>query len=302
MVAGATGNLGQDVMTHLVRGIADQLVREKDAPLLAVLARDPLKAEPFARIGIEVRVADYDRPETLKAAFRGVRKLLLISTMAMNRADQQKQVVDAAITAGVAHIIYTGLAIHDIESSEVRDLMISHFQTEDHIRSSGVAYTFLRNTMYAEAIPQIISLPVLEDSIMLSGGDGRVPYASRAEMGEAAANVLLQAGHEGQTYQITGPAAWSYGDIAATLSSQCGRNISYCDIPPDTYRTVLASHGLPDFAIYLTLGTVNDIRNGQYDIESRDLSRLLGRPANDLPALLRDVFPGTDSSRLTITS
>lgn len=283
LVAGATGNLGREVMKHLTGYGADHEV--------GVLARDPAKAEVYARLGIPVRIADYDQPETLAQAFAGVSKLLLISTMSMDRAEQQKRVVDAAVAAGVGHIVYTGLAIRDIETSGVRDLMISHFETEDHIRASGVAWTFLRNTMYAEALPVIVGAPAAEGVIILSGGEGQVPYASRAEMGEAAANVLLQTGHEGRTYQITGAQAWSYDEVAMALTAAKGRNFIYQDIAPAIHRKVLTSLGLPPFLIDLTIGTVKDIRDGQYDIESDDLQRLLGRAPTPLPALLAGLFP-----------
>lgn len=283
LVAGATGNLGREVMKHLTGYGADHEV--------GILARDPAKADHYARLGIPVRIADYDQPETLTTAFAGVRKLLLISTMSMNRAEQQKRVVDAAVAAGVRHIVYTGLAIRDIDTSGVRDLMISHFQTEDHIRACGVAWTFLRNTMYAEALPVIVGAPAAEGAILLSGGEGQVPYASRAEMGEAAANVLLQTGHEGQTYQITGAQAWSYGEVAMALTAAKHRNFIYQDIAPDTHREALEALRLPPFLIDLTLGTVKDIRDGQYDIVSDDLQQLLGRAPTPLPALLNDLFP-----------
>lgn len=282
LVAGATGNLGREAVKHLTRQSTSEF---------AILARDPAKAEPFARQGIEVRIGDYDRPESLAQAFEGIDKLLFISTMAMNRAEQQKRVVDVAAEAGIRHIVYTGLAIRDIETSGVRDLMISHFETEEHIKDSSLAYTFLRNTMYAEALPIIIGSALNEGVIALSGGSGRAPYASRADMGEAAANVLLQPGHEGRTYQITGQEGWSYGAIAEALSNQRGRQFRYYDLKPDAYKGFLTSLGLPDFAIYLTLGTIEDIKDGQYDIASDDLTKLLGRPPTVLPMLLKKLFP-----------
>ncbi len=283
LIAGATGNLGQSVVNQLISRIG--------VKGFAILARNAEKASDYKSKGIEVRIADYDQPEGLVAAFSGVTRLLLISTMAMNRKEQHRAVVDAAVRAGVWHIVYTGLAIRDIETSAVRDLMVSHFETENHIKASGLTYTFLRNTMYAEAIPQITGPRTQEHGIVLAGGAGRVPYALRSEMGEAAANLMLQEGHGGRTYQITGPAAWSYEDVAAGLSEQFGYAIPYLDIEPDTYRADLIAAGLPEFMVYLTAGTVADIRNGQYDIVSSDLERLLGRAPKTLAGMLSEVFP-----------
>lgn len=279
LVTGATGHLG--------RAVVQQLLKSGAKGQFAVLARDPAKATPYANQGIEVRIADFDSPETLATAFAGIDTLLLVSTLSLDRAAQQKIVVDAAARAGVAHIVYTGLAIRDIGSSAVRNIMLSHFETEDHIRQSGMAYTFVRNTMYADAIPIIAGPDALSKGIFLPAGEGRVPYALREELGEAIANVLLQSGHEGRIYNLTAPTAWSYGDIAQTLG------VPYTDIAPYTLHKGLTASGLPDFMVDLTLGTLQDIRNGQYDIPSDDLTTLLDRPPLGLADLLPRVFPPT---------
>lgn len=282
LIGGSTGHLGKEVVAQLLqRGAQGRF---------AVLARDPGKARFHADRGIEVRQGDYDQPDSLPAVFDGVDTFLLISTMSHERAAQQLAVVDAAAQAGVGHIVYTGLAIRDIATSGVRDLMASHFQTEDRIRESGMAWTFLRNTMYAEAIPQIAGSDAPERGISLPGGTGRVPYALRAEMGEATANLLLQDGHAGQTYDLTGPDSWSYADIAEALSRLTGRSLGYRDIAPDELADGMRAAGISEFPIWLTIGTLQDIRNGQYDIRSRDLERLLGRAPASLDELLRQVF------------
>lgn len=282
LVGGSTGQLGKEVVAHLLR---------RDAKgRFAVLARDEAKAKPYRELGLEVRLADFDAPETLASAFAGTDRFLFISTMSHDRAEQQLRVVDAAAAAGVRHIVYTGLAIHDVRTSVIHDLMISHFQTEDRIRSSGMDWTLLRNTMYAEAIPQIAGPKALTDGIFLPGGTGRVPYALRAEMAEATANLLLQDGHAGRTYSITGNAAWSYADIAAGLSRLTGRSLAYHDIPAEALRESLQAAGMPEFPIWLTLGTLADIKSGQYEIRSPDLEILLGRPSKSLDEVLEVVF------------
>ncbi|WP_151719396.1 SDR family oxidoreductase [Gemmobacter serpentinus] len=282
LIAGATGQLGKSVVAQMLRqGAKDRI---------AVLARDKEKAKAYADQGIEVRVADFDKPETLPAAFAGMDRFLFISTMSQDRAAQQLRVVDAAAAAGIRHVVYTGLAIRDIATSGVRDLMASHFETEARIRDSGMEWTFLRNTMYAEAIAQIAGPKALTDGIFLPGGQGRVPFALRHEMGEATANLLLQDGHAGQTYTITGPASWGYDDVASALSRLTGTRLGYQDIPAAALANGMRAAGLPDFLIWLTLGTLQDIKDGQYDIASDDLARLLGRAPADIDQLVTSVF------------
>lgn len=282
LVTGATGQLGQSVIK--------QLNRLAPTSAFCALARDEQKAQPLLDASIEVRMGDYDRPTTLKRAFQGVKTLLFISSMSPERAAQQRRVVDMAAYAGVDHIVYTGLAIRDIRSSAVANVMASHFETERHIQDSGMAFTFLRNTMYAEAIATIIGPAALEQGIALNAGAGRVPYALRRELGEAAANVLIQSGHEGRTYQLTGTQAMSYGEVAQQLSALTARQLRYADIPADTLRSHLTAAGLPPFMVELTIGTLEDIKHHQYEVASADLANLLGRAPAAPTEMISEVF------------
>lgn len=162
LIGGATGQLGQAVVA--------QLVKRGAKGRFAVLTRDSAKAKSYSDQSIEVRLGDYDRPDILSEAFAGITQFLFISTMSGDRGPQQRAVVDAARAAGIRHVINTGLAIRDIATSQVEPLMASHFDTEDHIRASGMDWTFLRNTIYAEAIAQIAGPDALRAGISLPAG------------------------------------------------------------------------------------------------------------------------------------
>ncbi|MDY6524890.1 SDR family oxidoreductase [Acinetobacter faecalis] len=282
LVTGATGQLGSSVISQLNK------VSSKDQ--FAIFARDEKKAIKYKEQGIEVRLGDFNQISSLGHAFEGITKLLLISTMEFNRFEQHKNVIDAAKIAGVKHIIYTGLAIQDIETSNVKDLMQSHFDTEKYIQASGLDFTFVRNTMYTDAIPQIIGEAVFDTGIYLSGGDGKVPYTLRRKMGEAIANILVQDNHENKTYNITGDIAYSYADIAQTLGELSHKKIDYIDLDETVYEQFLIDLHLPEFLVYLTKGTVVDIKQHQYEVNNSDLKTLLGRPPLDLKSALKELY------------
>ena len=282
LITGATGNLGQSVVKQLQQHLA---LNE-----YAVLARNSNKAQHYVNQGIKTIFGDFDLPESLNEAFQCIDKLLLISTMEQNRFEQHKNVMDAAKNAGVKHIIYTGLAIQNIETSAVKDLMISHFQTEEYLKSSGLKYTILRNSMYAEAIPQIIGEHAATTGLALAGGTGKVPYALRAEYGEAAANALIQNGHENKIYSLAGSHAYSYQDIADLLTEISKQKVNYENLDDASYRDLLQSIGLPEFLVYLTHGTVLDIQQHQYEVASTDLEMLLGRKTQPLKDYLTAVY------------
>ncbi|EZQ12536.1 SDR family oxidoreductase [Acinetobacter sp. Ver3] len=282
LVTGATGHLG--------RSVVQQLKQQLQNNEFAILARNLEKAKPYVNEHIEVREGDFNQPESLIKAFQRVDKLLLISTMEMNRFEQHKNVIDAAREAGVQHVYYTGLSIQNIENSAVKDLMISHFQTEDYLKASGLKYTLLRNTMYAEAIPQIIGERVIDTGIQLSGGAGKVPYVLRAELGEAIANALIQNDHENKVYELVGSQTYSYQDIADELSQLKTIPVEYHDLTEEAYQQLLKRIGLPEFLIYLTHGTVVDIKHRQYEVQSQDLEKLLGRPSQSLKSMLASLY------------
>jgi NAD(P)H dehydrogenase (quinone) len=281
LITGATGHLGS--------AVAQQLI-QRQAQGWAIFARDAAKARRYTDQGIAARWGDFDDSASLTTAFAGVHKLLLISSRSMDRAAQQRQVVDAALAGGVQHIVYTGLAIRDITTSHVRGVMQSHFDTEAHIRASGVAYTFLRNTLYTDALPEIVGPSWREHGIHLPAGQGRVPFALRREMGEATANLLLQDGHAMQTYDMAGSASSTFDDIAKALSALTGQHVRYADAEPAAFAQRLRASGLPAFLVELTTGTALDVREHQYEVGGEDLARLLGREPARLREALAQVF------------
>ncbi len=282
LITGATGNLGSSVVA--------QLLKKSDSSQFIATSSNVEGVEKLKAKGLHSRLANFSDTASLNEAFKGIDKLLLISTMDQNRFEQHKNVIDAAKNQGVKHIVYTSLAIKDIQTSGVKDLMISHFQTEDYIKASGLTYTILRNTMYADALTQILGENALNQDINLPGGNGKVPYALRREMGEGTANLLLQDGHENKTYDIVGSASFGYKEIAATLSQLTGNKIHYNDIAEDDLKNFLKQIGLPDFAIYLHAGTLYDIKTAQYEIESNTLETLLGRPTASPTEFIKELF------------
>lgn len=282
LVTGATGHLGSSVVA--------QLLKVSSSDKFIVTSSNFEGVAKLEAKGLQARLANFSDTVSLTKAFKGIQKVLLISTMDQDRFMQHKNVIDVAKAQGVQHVVYTGLAIKDIRTSGVRDLMISHFETEAYIKASGLKYTILRNTMYADALTQILGPNALNQDINLPGGDGKVPYALRREMGEGVANLLLQEGHENKTYDITGSKSYSYNDVAAVLSKLSDSVVTYHDIEESDFESLLKGIGYTDFAIYLNSGTLYDIKTHQYEIESDVLEKLLGRPTAAIDIFIKELF------------
>ncbi|MBN8824307.1 MULTISPECIES: SDR family oxidoreductase [unclassified Spirosoma] len=281
LVTGATGHLGGAAV--------EQLLKHLSPHEFAVLARDEQKAKPLIDKGVIVRLGDFDDQESIDKALKGISNVLLIPTIVPYRLEQNKRVVDAAVRNGVKHIVYTGVSHKNIDASEV-DGLDTHFKTEDHIRESGLAYTFLRNNLYMETLPLYGGENVLETGFYLPAGNGRVPFAMRREMGEAAANVLLQDEHENKTYDIAGNELHSYLDVAEALTKLSGKTVTYTPAEPEIFGQRLKDAGVADFIVAVFAGFNLDIKNGQFELVTNDLEKLLGRKPTGLYEGLNEVF------------
>ncbi len=277
LVTGATGQLG----TAVIR----QLLQKVPASQIAAFVRDEAKAANLTEQGVSLRVGTYDDIDALDNAMQGIETVLLIAgTDEENRVHQHQNVVDAAGRARVQRIAYTSRALKD-PATLVNRLMLGHFQTEEYIKASGLPYTLFRNILYMDAIPQFVGGDaVFERGIYVPAGQGRVALALRSEQGEAIANALASNAEGNITYQLTGSESYSFYDVAVALTSLSGKAVTYTAAEPATFETQLTGRGLPEIVARRITGFITDIANGQEDIVSRDLEKLLGRK----PTALRE--------------
>ena len=282
LITGATGQLGTAVIGNLLK--------KTSANQIAALVRDESKAADLKGSGVDIRVGSYDDAASLERAMRGVDKVLLIAgTDEENRVRQHQNVVDAAKQAGVTCLAYTGRTLKD-PATMANKLMLGHFQTEDVIKASGLAYTIFRNVLYMDAVPQFVGERVFDAGINLPTGQGRVPFALRSEMGEAIANALLEGGCDNRTYNLTGSRSYSYGDVAATLTKLSGREVTYTPVETSAFEAQLKGRGLPDVMVARITGFLTDIKNGQEDDVSSELETMLGRKPATLEEGLKTLY------------
>ena len=270
-ITGASGQLG--------RLVIQKLKTLTDPATLVGLARTPAKA---ADLGIAIRQADYAAPDSLTAALQGIDTLLLISSSEIGqRTAQHRHVIDAAKAAGVKRIVYTSLLHAD---SSPLSLAAEHVETERLLKSSGLSYTILRNGWYTENYTGSVKAAVAGGAFIGSAGDGRISSAARADYAEAAATVLTSAGHAGKTYELAGDAAYTLADLAAEISRQTGKAIPYKNLPESNYAAALAGFGLPEGLAAAIAGWDTGASQDALFDDSRQLSKLIGRPTTSLSA------------------
>jgi len=283
LVTGATGHLGAATVDFLLKTIP--------ASQIAILARDESKAAALKAKGVEVRIGDYKKYESLVAACKGADKVLLISSADLDdRFKQHKNAIDAAKEAGVKHLIYTSSDIKDITNSSTGDIADVHNRTSQYLKESGLTYTLLNNNLYADVIPTLIGEKVLEMGVYFPGGEGKVPFATRNDMAEAAAHVLFNEGHENKEYVISGDVAYSFGDIAKLLSEISGKEITYTSPSSDEFKQALTAAGVPEFYVGMLADFAQAIKDTEFDTQNSDLEKLIGRKPTPLKEYLRGVY------------
>ena len=283
LVTGATGQLGSTIIAHLL----DKM----PANQITALVRDEKKATDLIEKGINIKIGDYFDKASLQTAMQGISKVLLISSSDFNdRLGQHKNVIDAAQQAGVNHIFYTGVSMKDIDVSPLKPLLADHYQIEDYIKASGMTYTFLQNSLYAEVIPMFIGANVLATGIYFPAGQGKVAFAVRKDLAEATANILASEGHDNKTYHLSANTATSFAEIAATLSELSGKTVNYISPEPADFEAMLKQIGLPDGIILMSVLFAAGIKNNDFDATDNTLENFLGRKQSDLKSYLKVAF------------
>ncbi|MEU9704977.1 NAD(P)H-binding protein [Streptomyces sp. NPDC047981] len=274
VVTGATGQLG--------RLVIDELLTRVPAESVVAVVRDKAKAAALAEHGVELRIADYSRPETLAGAFAAGDRVLLISGSEVGqRVAQHAAVIDAATAAGVAQLAYTGI----LGGPEADfDLAAEHRATETLILDSGLPYTFLRNGWYTENYTANLAPVLAHGAVVANAGEGRVASATRADYAAAAAAVL--AGpveeHVNTAYELSGDIAWSLAEYAAEVARQTGKEIAYRNVPAGTHEEILTGAGVPALFAAILVDVDKAIERGALARRTGDLSRLIGRPTTPL--------------------
>ncbi|WP_026425134.1 SDR family oxidoreductase [Actinokineospora inagensis] len=279
LVTGATGHLGGLAVRHLLDRVP--------AGALAVSVRDTTKAADLAERGIDVRQGDFTKPESLR--FDGVDTLLLVSADGPDdvRVVAQKAAVDAAARAGVKRIAYT--SVSDASVSPL-GLAKVHAATEEHIKASGVPYTFLRNAMYHENYLGTLPQSLERGTHVTATGTGRIASVGRDDLALAAAIVVTTDGHENATYELTGARAWSFDELAAIAAEVTGKPLKHVSVPGSELQAGLLGAGLPEFLAELFTDIQVNIARGTLAEVRPDLARLIGREPVSIEQAVRDAL------------
>jgi len=277
-VTGATGHLGRLAVDALLR-------RGVPARNVFALVRDPGKADDLAALGVGVRQADYDRPETLGPALEGIERLLLVSSPAAeNPLEQHTNVIRAADAADVGFVVYTSI-LHADETENV--LAPKHADTEDVLQASGLPFAVARNGWYIENYTTRLDEYLTAGEIVGAAGEGRVSAATRADFAEAAVSLLTGDIVDQQGYWELGGEAFTMSELAATITEVTGKEVVYRDLSPEAFTDHLRAAGLDDDTAGFVTALELSVARGELETDSPALVDLLGRAPTSLADAVR---------------
>jgi NAD(P)H dehydrogenase (quinone) len=285
LVTGASGNLGKAVVAEL---------RRLGAKKVIAATRTPGKQQELAALGVEEREADFDRPETLPTAFRGIERLLLISTDSLHapgvRIKQHRAAIQAAVSAGVEHVVYTSLPnAHPTEEPSIPD---DHFWTEVALFESGLNWTILRNNLYADVILRFLPFALKTGKLMSATRSQGRSYVSREDCARTAAAGLLKATGKA-IFDVTGPASVTHEEIASIFSGLSGKLIQHVNVTPNEVEKGLMAAGIPQFAARSVSELDGETSRGYQAIVTPTVTNLTGKVPMPVEDFLQTTVPAS---------
>lgn len=289
LVTGASGQFGKNAVDHLIKNGTSPTE-------IAVLVRNLDKAKPLEYTGIDIRVGDYTDYNSLLQAFKGVSKLLLVSSndrqAVENRTAQHINVIKAAKDAGVGHIFYTSFVRKPgFEDSAIAAFQNSHVESEEFLKNSGLTYTILQNGIYLEMVPVFAGEKVVDSGVIIfPAGEGKASFVLRAELAEAAANILTSKGHENKTYNLTNTNAVSFAEIANDISSAINKKVVFQSPAVAEFKSTLQQFGVPEMYIGMFTMWATAVAQNTMDVEDDTLKSFLGRNPTTLQQFIDSVY------------
>ena len=246
--------------------------------------RDQAKARKQFGADIALVPFDFENEKTFSEALEGVEKVFLLPPLLPNQLEVMNAFVDAAKRAGVRHIVK--LSAIGIDDETQPTAIKGHAANEQHIRESGLAFTFLRPNSFMQNF--ITYFPPRNGAIYLPWGNGTASFVDTRDIASVAAKALTSDGHEGKIYTLTGPATLGIAEVALILSEVTGREFKYVDVPEAAARDGMLQAGVPPWQVELVMELHAVNKQNRWSAVTSDIERVTGTPPTDFAQFARD--------------
>ena len=276
LVTGATGKNGAEIVRRLSG--------RKERVRAMVRHSGTLRGTP--NVELEYVEADFDDPASLRKVLRDVQRAFLVTNSSEHVEERQLRFVDLAREAGVRHIVYLS-QLHAASDSPLRFLRY-HATVEEALRRSGMTYTNLRPNLYMQGLLMIGRTIASEGRFLAPAGDARVSVVDVRDIAAVAVAALTKSGHEGKTYDITGPEALTHAEMAAQLSEALERQVAFVDVPERGFREALRCFGMPDWQADGLIEDYAHYRRGEASNISSAVKDVTGEAPRPFMSFARD--------------
>jgi uncharacterized protein YbjT (DUF2867 family) len=265
LVIGATGTNGQEVVQRLAG--AGQRVR--------ALVRNTAKADGLRLPNVELVEGDLGDAASLGRAFAGASRAFVVTAVDQRAVEWCRNAFEAARRAGTPHVVkFSGMGAGVADAALLRQ----HGETDEVLKASGLPYTILRPNSFFQNM--LWSAGAIKDhgAFYLPMRDGRQSLVDVRDIAAVAVRVLTEAGHEGQTYEITGPERLSYAEVAATLTRVLGKQVRYVDVAPEAAKDSMLKAGMPAWNADAVTELYGAFATGQFGYTTDTVKRITGLP------------------------
>jgi len=277
LVTGATGKNGAEIIRRLSG-------RKERVRAMVRRHNGILRGTP--NVELEYVEADFDDSASLRKVLRDVQRAFLVTNSSEHVEERQLRFVDLAREAGVRHIVYLS-QLHAASDSPLRFLRY-HAAVEEALRRSGMTYTNLRPNLYMQGLLMIGRTIASEGRFLAPAGDARVSVVDVRDIAAVAVAALTRSGHEGKTYDITGPEALTHAEMAAQLSEALERQVGFVDVPERGFREALRGFGMPDWQADGLIEDYAHYRRGEASNISSAVKDVTGEAPRPFMAFARD--------------
>lgn len=276
LVTGATGTNGRELV---------KLFSERGIPV-RVLVRDRKRAGAIALPHVEIVEGNFDAPQSLKNALEGVEHVFLLSNSSENAEKQQLDFVESALASGVRHVVK--LSQLGAKSDSPNRFLRYHAVVEEALRASGLRTTFLRPNLFMQGLLNFRSTIASQGAFYAAAGEGRVSVVDIRDIAEVAFMALTEVGHEGKTYDITGPEALTHSEMAEQLSKAIGHPVSFVNVAPEDMREALLGIGFPEWQADGLLEEYAEWSEDKAATISPDVQKVTGKEPRTFADFARD--------------
>jgi uncharacterized protein YbjT (DUF2867 family) len=279
LVTGATGNVGFELVKKLAAG----------GHRVRAFVRSRSRAQSIAFPGVEFAKGDFTNPATFPGALAGVDRLFLLIPSSAEVEPQQRNFVDMARLNKVKHIVK--LSQLGAEAHSPARFRRYHGVVENHIRKSGVPYTFLRPNLFMQGLLSFRPTISSQSALYAPVGNAKVSVVDARDIASVAARTLTESGHEGKTYDITGPESLTHTQMAHQLSYALRKPVRFVDVPPNTMRETLLSFRMPAWRADGLLEDYEQYRQGEAAVVTFTVRHITGNDAISFSHFARDYAP-----------